>query len=859
MRDRDRGEGGGWLLRLLLAAGVLRVARGVDQRVAGVRLDVWMEPPPKTKTLLKKNWPAEHSAFLITEKQYSHKGCNAACAQAAPQGEGGASASLACLEARDVVYLEATGVLKDLHLLWFALRRPDRNGSVEPVVPPADGARTRLPYVQNTDGRNPSVLTCSPEQGSRVVDFEFITDLNYFDDKNCASWSAAEGIYRDACWVSKHCLCGAPGFSDPTYWERYDKQISAIEQEQGPVFFTYLFLCSLLALVLLLRIVALHCMNWAYSTSWVGLGRSGPTKSMAPIKKSEQVRLSVKLKLREAHDAARRMRWMVQDTLLSLAAAGWAFCGVPILMAFIGRWPTLVAVEFSSRYSIFSKATLANNPMLIPLMLLPLNMAVVLMALRPHQRKAILALLIIWLLFCVINVLVYTSYVVNMILFRSEVLFSNHLAVQMPDDEEPLEFYALPLRPFVERAVTTGVTIDDHLANREFWSPQDGYKLAISAAVVAVYFSGGVFAARSLCLDAPVMLRRLWVSVRACFACTGALYFVHAAFIRDSPASPRPSFLLGTTWLLCGAVLLHPYTRRWAINSLYRLGSTPQEREAAVIASLFRASGRERPPEEVLDHARACFRSIKFNELRREDLLDGADRGGPEDALADGAGSVLTLFARTQVRDLGGVDAFVSHSWHDPPGPKWAMLRGWALAFEAAHGRSPRLWLDKACIDQRNIGKSLAFLPIFASGCDTLLVLAGPTYASRLWCILELYIFLKMGASESRITVLPVAMGDSEVAREDAVAKLEATFESFDVRQATCSDPEDRMALLKCISSSMAVGEFNRWVRSVYRTRVLNRLPLASTSASKRSVSAGFGSDSAGRTTAVLMAPSTLV
>ena len=38
-----------------------------------------------------------------------------------------------------------------------------------------------------------------------------------------------------------------------------------------------------------------------------------------------------------------------------------------------------------------------------------------------------------------------------------------------------------------------------------------------------------------------------------------------------------------------------------------------------------------------------------------------------------------------------------------------------------------------ACIDQLNIDASLTCLPIFLSGCKTLLMLVGSTYMSRLW------------------------------------------------------------------------------------------------------------------------------
>ena len=47
---------------------------------------------------------------------------------------------------------------------------------------------------------------------------------------------------------------------------------------------------------------------------------------------------------------------------------------------------------------------------------------------------------------------------------------------------------------------------------------------------------------------------------------------------------------------------------------------------------------------------------------------------------------------------------------------------------------------DKACIDQNSIEQSLACLPVFLAGCQTLLVVAGPTYCSRLWCHGDLHV-----------------------------------------------------------------------------------------------------------------------
>ena len=79
------------------------------------------------------------------------------------------------------------------------------------------------------------------------------------------------------------------------------------------------------------------------------------------------------------------------------------------------------------------------------------------------------------------------------------------------------------------------------------------------------------------------------------------------------------------------------------------------------------------------------------------------------------------------------VDAFVSHSWDDDHKQRYAALARWAEDFRKAHGRSPVIWLDKACIDQRSIEDSLKCLPVFLAGCNSLVVLGGKRWPARLW------------------------------------------------------------------------------------------------------------------------------
>ena len=61
----------------------------------------------------------------------------------------------------------------------------------------------------------------------------------------------------------------------------------------------------------------------------------------------------------------------------------------------------------------------------------------------------------------------------------------------------------------------------------------------------------------------------------------------------------------------------------------------------------------------------------------------------------------------------------------------------------SVHTRLIRYAQDKACIDQNSIQQSLACLPVFLAGCQTLLVVAGPTYCSRLWCVMEIFTFAR--------------------------------------------------------------------------------------------------------------------
>jgi hypothetical protein len=142
---------------------------------------------------------------------------------------------------------------------------------------------------------------------------------------------------------------------------------------------------------------------------------------------------------------------------------------------------------------------------------------------------------------------------------------------------------------------------------------------------------------------------------------------------------------------------------------------------------------------------------------------------------------------------FGEIDVFVSHSWHDSPRRKWEAMQAWRRAFKAANHREPLVWVDRLCIDQSAIASSIQLLPVYLSGCRRLLCLCGESYFTRLWCLVELFVFVETGGHVEDIDVLSV--------REDG-AQLGVEQITFDVRDATCSSATDTDRLLATIEAS---------------------------------------------------------
>jgi hypothetical protein len=82
----------------------------------------------------------------------------------------------------------------------------------------------------------------------------------------------------------------------------------------------------------------------------------------------------------------------------------------------------------------------------------------------------------------------------------------------------------------------------------------------------------------------------------------------------------------------------------------------------------------------------------------------------------------------------------------------------------------------------------------------------GPTYTSRLWCVVELFVFVTMGGKLEDVEVIIL----SETPEEQT--KIIESFDTFDARLANCFDPADANRLLEMIEAGFGKCVANRVV-----------------------------------------------
>lgn len=146
--------------------------------------------------------------------------------------------------------------------------------------------------------------------------------------------------------------------------------------------------------------------------------------------------------------------------------------------------------------------------------------------------------------------------------------------------------------------------------------------------------------------------------------------------------------------------------------------------------------------------------------------------------------------------------------WHDPIDVKWDALQAWRATFVAKHLREPRIWFDKACVDQNDIESDLRVLPLFLAGSNTLVVLFGQTFLARLWCVFEIFTFIHMGGRSRQINVLDLDKMHHQTFRE--------RLASFDAQNSYCSVESDKQRLLAIIENAFGdLTYFNQSVQSL--------------------------------------------
>eukprot|EP00927_Polykrikos_kofoidii_P082230 TRINITY_DN8115_c0_g1_i1.p1 TRINITY_DN8115_c0_g1~~TRINITY_DN8115_c0_g1_i1.p1 ORF type:complete len:612 (+),score=62.73 TRINITY_DN8115_c0_g1_i1:79-1914(+) len=214
---------------------------------------------------------------------------------------------------------------------------------------------------------------------------------------------------------------------------------------------------------------------------------------------------------------------------------------------------------------------------------------------------------------------------------------------------------------------------------------------------------------------------------------------------------------------------------------------------------------------DALEIAAGKFRCIRWEVLaRRPDVIMG---GAPLDVLGPGGNDLYSLSEPCQ---LGDCDAFFSHSWHDDPSSKWEALTLWCQEFMLTHGRFPRIWLDKVCIDQSNIDVDLQCLPIFLAGCNTMFAASGSTYHKRLWCLVEMLVYSAMLVRDgSRDLPVVWLIGNTS---DDCEANRRGWL-NFNVHDCECFQSRDKERFLRVVAAYPGGKDrFNRFIRGLSTT-----------------------------------------
>jgi len=86
-------------------------------------------------------------------------------------------------------------------------------------------------------------------------------------------------------------------------------------------------------------------------------------------------------------------------------------------------------------------------------------------------------------------------------------------------------------------------------------------------------------------------------------------------------------------------------------------------------------------------------------------------------------------------------------------------------------------------------------------------ILCGPTYLSRLWCVVEIFTYMQIHGSFEKVTVINVLRDGCQ---EDDLHDIKCSFESFDARHCKCFNTDDKERLLTIVATACgSIEEFS--------------------------------------------------
>eukprot|EP00927_Polykrikos_kofoidii_P075751 TRINITY_DN721_c0_g1_i2.p1 TRINITY_DN721_c0_g1~~TRINITY_DN721_c0_g1_i2.p1 ORF type:complete len:579 (-),score=31.55 TRINITY_DN721_c0_g1_i2:584-2320(-) len=286
----------------------------------------------------------------------------------------------------------------------------------------------------------------------------------------------------------------------------------------------------------------------------------------------------------------------------------------------------------------------------------------------------------------------------------------------------------------------------------------------------------------------------------------------------------------GVLALLCADVFGHK-THRDRDTELVDLRTWLEERRKQLILEAVKEAARaisgpslllaalfdKADPDQLLVSAVERFRGVSWDVLKEHPQI--IVEGGCLNVVGPGCGDLYNLSKPCKFSEC---DCFWSHSWQDDNTLKWHAMSQWCDEFSQRHGRAPVLWLDKVCIDQSNIQRDLACLPIFLAACNSFVMTCGTSYSSRLWCILELFVYVRILAEDRHRqapVVLPLCEGYAEVAGVDEA------WRSFDAASCECFVAEDKARIMEVIQQYPGgVSAFNAYIKVLVGDHVHNVL-----------------------------------